>query len=443
MKFYDREKELALLKKTNRAAVLGRRRIGKTRLLEEAMKDDFIYLFFFSDASETFIAQKWLETIKQRNIYIPELTKISDILEYLFQNTDLPIIIDEIQNSVKKFPEFISLLQRLTDQFKQQPVYITGSLISLMKKVVEDYRSPSFGRFDFIIKLKELGVHTVLEIMSDLGYSYHDALRYYSVFGGIPKYYELIETLKPTDFNEFISLMFFQYPRPLYNEIYVMLKEEIGKDFSNYFGILHALSQRGSTFGAVAGAMNMVSTSLSRYLDTLASDYELIKRDQPVSKKKKKTLYAINSNIIDFWFAFCYSQREGLDRGNDKGVYEAFLKQFPTYYGFKFERIIIEMLPNYLESLGIEYREIGKDWGKDYEFDFVVEGNGTVYIGEVKKGALNVIKEKKKIDAVIAGEPFYKGKTVQYIFIADRFSGPGDDESVRLVTTKQYLTAAS
>ena len=150
MKFYDREKELALLKKTGRAAVLGRRRIGKTRLLEEAMKDDFIYLFFFSDASETFIAQKWLETIKQRNIYIPELTKISDILEYLFQNIDLPIIIDEIQNSVKKFPEFISLLQRLTDQFKQQPVYITGSLISLMKKVVEDYRSPIFGRFDLL-----------------------------------------------------------------------------------------------------------------------------------------------------------------------------------------------------------------------------------------------------------------------------------------------------
>jgi AAA+ ATPase superfamily predicted ATPase len=50
MKFYDREQELELLRKAKRVAVVGRRRIGKTRLLEEAMSQDFIYLFFYSDA---------------------------------------------------------------------------------------------------------------------------------------------------------------------------------------------------------------------------------------------------------------------------------------------------------------------------------------------------------------------------------------------------------
>ncbi len=136
MKFYDREKELELLRKTGRVAVLGRRRIGKTRLLEEAMQGNYIYLFFFSDAAEPFIVKKWTETVKKTGLYIPSLNSIGDILEYLFQNIDLPIVIDELQNSVKKFPEFISLLQQLTDQFKRQKVYITGSLISLMKKVV-------------------------------------------------------------------------------------------------------------------------------------------------------------------------------------------------------------------------------------------------------------------------------------------------------------------
>ncbi|MCP5053051.1 MAG: hypothetical protein GY940_38140, partial [bacterium] len=186
-----------------------------------------------------------------------------------------------------------------------------------------------------------------------------DAMLYYSVFGGIPKYYELIETLKPTDFYQFVNLMFFQYPRPLYNEIYVMLKEEIGKDYSNYFGILQAISKQGGSFGSIASAMNMQSTSVSKYLSALVRDYELVRGEQPVSRKKKKTLYGITSNIIDFWFAFCFSQREELDRGNDETAYEEFLKRFPTFYGLKFERMVVDLLPGYLKTKGIRYRRIG------------------------------------------------------------------------------------
>jgi hypothetical protein len=439
MKFYDRAQELDLLRKTKRAAVVGRRRIGKTRLLEEAMPRDFIYLFFYSDASEAFIAEKWSAAVKQKEIYVPHLNKITDILEYIFHNIDQPIVIDEIQNSVKKFPGFISLMQQLMDTFKTRAVYITGSLISVMKKIVENYKSPIFGRFDFIIKLRELDLQTVLEIMSDLGYTWEEALKYYSVFGGIPKYYELIETLKPTDFNDFINLMFFRYPRPLYNEIYVMLKEEIGKDFPNYFGILHAVSQRGVTFNAIASAMNMASTSASKYLSSLIQDYELIRREQPISKKKKKTHYFISSNIIDFWLRFGFSQQDQLDRGNDQLVYEDFLKLFPTFFGFKFEDMIIQLLPSFLKRHGIEYRIIGKDWGKDYEFDFVVENEKSIYIGEIKRGELNVPVEIDKINAITRRETFYKNKTINYIFIANKFFNKKEADNILYVPLDQYF----
>ncbi|NIM17274.1 MAG: ATP-binding protein, partial [Candidatus Aminicenantes bacterium] len=83
MKFYDRQKELQLIAKANRVAVVGRRRIGKTRLLQEAMPKDCIYLFFYSDASEAFIVEKWTAAIQKKNIYMPPLNKITDILEYV------------------------------------------------------------------------------------------------------------------------------------------------------------------------------------------------------------------------------------------------------------------------------------------------------------------------------------------------------------------------
>lgn len=439
MKFYDREKELDLIAKANRVAVVGRRRVGKTRLLKEAMPGNYIYLFFYSDAAESFIAEKWTASIRKKGIYIPSLNKITDILEYAFRNTDLPVVIDEIQNAVKKFPEFISFLQQLLDEFKQKKAAITGSLISVMKKVVEDYKSPVFGRFDFIIKLNELDIKTILEIMTDLGYSYDEALRYYSVFGGIPKYYELIEMLAPGDFNEFIDLMFFKYPRPLFNEIYVMLKEEIGKEFSNYFGILHSIAERGVTFGAIASAMNMTSSSISKYLDALLKDYELVRRDQPVSKKKKKTHYLINSNIIDFWLTYCFSQREELDRGDDEIVYERFLKNFPSFYGIKFESMVIRLLPDFLKKKGIVYRSIGKDWGTGYEFDFVVENENKLYIGEIKAGGLNVSAEIAKIESVIRREAYYRNKEIGFILIADKFSRKVENDNILYVDNKQFF----
>ncbi|HLP48052.1 MAG TPA: ATP-binding protein [Candidatus Kapabacteria bacterium] len=439
MKFYDRVKELDIISKANRIAVMGRRRIGKTRLLEESMPEDFIYLFFYTDASESFIVEKWTAAIKEKGIYIPPLTKITDILEYIFQKIEQPVVIDEIQNSVKKYPEFISLLQQLMDRFKQKKVAVTGSLISMMKKVVEDYKSPVFGRFDFIIKLNELDLETVLQIMTDLGYSLEEALKYYAVFGGIPKYYELIETMKPVDFNEFISLMFFRYPRPLFSEIYMMLKEEIGKEFSNYFGILHAIARKGVTFGTIASAMNMQANSISKYIDTLLNDYELIRKEQPASKKMKKTHYYIDSNIIDFWFTYCYDNLEQLDRGNESKVVERFLNHFSTFYGWKFERMVIKLLPVFLKKKGITYNSIEKDWGNDYEFDFIVESDRKLYIGEVKTGELNISTEIKQIENVIKKEMYYQGKEIGYIFIGNKFSRQVQGENIICINIHDYF----
>lgn len=443
MKFYNREKELDIIAKANRTAVVGRRRIGKTRLLQEAMPKDYVYLFFYSEASESFIVEKWTAAIREKGIFLPPLNKITDILEYVFRNIQEPVIIDEIQNALKKFPEFISFLQQLLDQFKEKKVAVTGSLISVMKKVVENYKSPVFGRFDFIIKLNELDLKTILEIMTDLGYSREDALKYYSVFGGIPKYYELLETLKPGDFYEFINLMFFQYPRPLFNEIYLMLKEEIGKEFSTYFGILDVIARKGNTFGTIASAMNMVSTSISKYMAALISDYEIVRKDQPISKKKKRTHYFINSNIIDFWFTYCFNHIEELDKGDEESVYEKFLKHFPTFYGKKFESMVIRLLPDFLKANAIEYQSIGKDWGNDYEFDFVVDSSERIYIGEIKTGELNVSAEIGKIDTIVQREAFYRNKEINYILIARKFSNKVKGEKIITIDIQQFLDQVS
>jgi hypothetical protein len=165
----------------------------------------------------------------------------------------------------------------------------------------------------------------------------------------------------------------------------------------------------------------------------------LIRREQPISKKKKKTHYLISSNIIDFWLRFGFSQQDKLDSDNDKLVYEEFLKLFPTFFGFKFEAMIIQLLPFFLKRHGIGYHIIGKDWGKDYEFDFVVENENNIYIGEIKRGELNVPVEMNKINAITQRETFYKNKTINYIFIANKFFNKKDIDNILYVPLDQYF----
>ncbi|MCP5104666.1 MAG: hypothetical protein GY950_14880, partial [bacterium] len=104
------------------------------------------------------------------------------------------------------------------------------------------------------------------------------------------------------------------------------------------------------------------------------------------------------------------------------------------------EAVIIDLLPDFLKNRGIAYTSIGKDWGKDYEFDFVVEGEDTIYIGEIKKGELNAAREIEKIETVTRKEPFYKNKPVHYILIADRFSNKTEKENILHITTKEFFT---
>nr|NIM15559.1 hypothetical protein [Candidatus Aminicenantes bacterium]NIM82311.1 hypothetical protein [Candidatus Aminicenantes bacterium]NIN21694.1 hypothetical protein [Candidatus Aminicenantes bacterium]NIN45503.1 hypothetical protein [Candidatus Aminicenantes bacterium]NIN88334.1 hypothetical protein [Candidatus Aminicenantes bacterium] len=171
----------------------------------------------------------------------------------------------------------------------------------------------------------------------------------------------------------------------------------------------------------------------------LITDYELVRKEQPVSKKKKRTHYLINSNIIDFWFTYCFSHVEELDRGEEESVYERFLKHFPTFYGKKFESMVIRLLPDFLKAKGIEYRSIGKDWGNDYEFDFVIENSDRIYIGEIKAGDLNVQAETGKIESIVQREAYYRNKKINYILIARKFSNKVIGDNILYVDIREFF----
>jgi len=156
MKFYNRKKEFEALnsiKDNFRVALIGRRRIGKTSLVKQFYGDRCVNFFVPAEKSEKEIISDWVRENSQ--MHLPSVNTFNEFFDFVFyHHKEKVIFIDELQNSIKVNKSFLFDLQKLVDRYKPNLV-VAGSIISLMKEIAEDYKSPLYGRFDYVKELDE------------------------------------------------------------------------------------------------------------------------------------------------------------------------------------------------------------------------------------------------------------------------------------------------
>ncbi|MDI6738414.1 MAG: ATP-binding protein [Nanoarchaeota archaeon] len=379
MRFYNREREikaLSSIKNNFRIAVIGRRRVGKTTLVEHYYGRKCLTFFITAEKAEKETIGDWVRDYPA--LHFPSVSTFREFFEFVFFHLhDKVIFIDEIQNSLKVSKPFPSDLQHLIDKHKPNLV-ISGSLISVMKKVVEDYKSPLYGRFDFVIKLAELDFRTILLICNDLRLGTETAFMLYAVFGGVPKYFELIEKLSDFEFKDAVLNFFVRYPRPLHEEVKTMLKEEFGKEHKTFFAILSAIMQGKSRNSEIAGFLGKKGTEITKYLAMLKDDFELIEHRVPLAGGKKG-LYAVKSNIVSFWFANIWKYNELLETRQEEKLEHFLEENMNKHIAGVFEKTIYELLSSGAIKI-MPFAAIGRQWGhfagekgKDsYEIDIML-----------------------------------------------------------------------
>ncbi len=395
MKFYDREKEMEVLKRVcglkgfRIAVISGRRRIGKTRLVLEFLKEkNFEYIFVPKYKTLELFLQELSETSK-----LPGFLKAKDLFRYLFE-TRKYVFVDEFQNFYDMDKSVYSDLQQLADEFKQREkdccVFISGSSYSLMNKIFVDSAHPLYGRADTMLELGPLGLSTVLEILRDLGIrDPGEAIKYYSVFGGIPKYYELLEGIGTVPFEEAARLLFFDSMMPLLkDEGRNVLATEFGGEYKTYFSILEAISRGKSTAGEIASVLEGETGRASRYLDILRKEYNVISRETPLlddPRKSKKGIYSVRDPFLRFWFGFIKRYDSYFEQGRTDELLEMFSRNFDTFVGFAFEKIVEEFLLRNRQLIPFDFERIGRQWGtirgapkgkNSYEIDLLAVNKG-------------------------------------------------------------------
>lgn len=403
MKFVDRESEMETLKNEYKRSgsslviMYGRRRVGKTTLISEFIKDKNALFFLASEESEAQNRNDFKD--KAADFIKNTLLKNGDIKswEIIFQAIidtkfkDKPIIvIDEFQYIGKSNPAFPSVFQRIWEELlknKSIMIILCGSLISMMESQTLSYTSPLYGRRTAQIRLKQIPFQYYHEFFPDK--NRRELIEMYSVTGGVPKYIELFS--ENQDIYQSIQSCILNRSGYLYDEPYFLLQQEV-TEIGSYFSIIKAIAAGNSKLSAISTMLEIKATSLTKYLKTLI-DLDILEREVPVTEenpdKSKKGLYKIKDNYIRFWFAFIYPNRSFIESGNISIVMKKIHKSFICRHtAFIYEDICRERMweLNIEDCWPFYFSKIGRWWdGKD-EIDIVAvdtEGSNLI-LGECK-----------------------------------------------------------
>lgn len=354
MKFYDREKEIAELRRLDALAehsaqltvLMGRRRTGKTTLMTHAL-DGQPYLYFFvgkkAEQLQCIDFQQQVESVLGLHIH-GQANSVAAILEELMiyaRNTKVTLIIDEFQRLADIDEGIVSNIQKVWDGYHEQShihLIACGSIYSMMRKIFEDRREPLFGRKTARIDLKPFSTNVIKQILSDHNSSYtsDDLLMLYAITGGVAKYVAQLMDEGCRTWEDMLNAVC----RP--SSIFIeegteLLVGEFGRKYQIYYSILQLIAQGMTSQAEIDG---IVGKNSGRYLDTLETEYSLIAKRRPMWAKPNSqgVKYYIDDCFLMFWFRFIESNRTMVELGKYELLGETIRKEYNQFSGIVLEK---------------------------------------------------------------------------------------------------------
>ena len=405
MKFIGRKKQLMQIaniinsEQLNTTLIYGRRRVGKSELVKQAIKDAGVKVIYYecrqiAEASNV----KNICDIVAEVFELPTLgyTTLEDIFEFIFklsQKEKLVFVLDEYPYMRANSKGVDSILQVLIDSYKDSAklsLILLGSFVDVMKSLLSS-SNPLYGRVALTIDLKQMDYYE--SAMFYTKFSDEDKVRIYSVFGGIPYYNELIDDTKSVKEN-IINLIASPGAR-LENEVSMYLNSEISK-MTNANEVFAALAQNYSKYSDILAQSHVSSgPTMADVLDRLIR-MDVVERLAPINdeRNKKKAGYYISDNLSLFYFRYIFRYSSQLKIMDEEVFYEKYIhKDFEEWFvPHRFEEICKQYLirQNRMGNIEPVIEKIGKYYYDDPdnhtngEFDVVTYDEKGYAFYEVK-----------------------------------------------------------
>ena len=375
--FYCREAELRTMNNRYKKdrfeciVIYGRRRVGKTALINEFCKGKPTVYFSALNAS----SKENLEALSKA-IYTcqnpdststPTYRSYEDALEAITgmaMEKRLVFVIDEYPYLAKAEKSISSRLQHIIDHsWQDSRIYLIlcGSSMSFMEYQVLGYESPLYGRRTAQFKIQALTYREITEFHPELKAA--DQALIYGVTGGIPHYINKLDV--ESNLDEALLDNLFSTSSYLFEEPENLLKQEL-REPAIYNSVISAIAAGASHSNEISTTVGLESGVCAKYLKVLL-DLGILKKETPITEKPgKKTIYAIDDNFFRFWYRFVPRNMSVISAGRMRLIYEQAVKRFyPDYMGLVFEKMCQEYLLRYAKDLPILLSNVGQWWGTD------------------------------------------------------------------------------
>lgn len=404
--FIGRSKELSKLNrmyksdKFEMAIIYGRRRVGKTTLINEFCKDKATVLFPAIESN----AEQNLEILSGAISYVQNgksnaefsYKSFSDAfsrLEEISKDKRIVFVIDEYPYLAKADKSISSLLQKYIDHnFRKTKLFIIlcGSSMSFMEKQVLGYQSPIYGRRTAQFKIEPFDYYDTGKWFPN--YTNEEKAIMYGITGGVPLYLE--EFSPDLTIKENLLENFFDRNAMLYEEPSNLLKQEL-REPAMYNAIISAIASGKSKLSEIASTVGTENGLCTKYISNLIS-LGIVKKEIPVTDpKSKRPIYQIEDNFFRFWFTFVAKNTASIVSGRIKQSYDEVVgRRLSDYMGTIFEKMCRDYILYYDNALPFNMSEVGQWWGgnpktkKQAQIDVVVTST------DGKKGIVGSCKFK-------------------------------------------------
>jgi len=376
--FAGRDNELKKLnslfesKKFECVVLHGRRRVGKTTLLREFVKDKkAIYL----SSQETCGSQN-LEHMtriikdfqRDSSFEVPQAGNFDRIFEYLYRlarSQRILLIIDDYQFLTQSQKRISETICRHIDQnlrYSRLMLVICGSGEQIMKKEAVGLDSPFYGRRTALINLKPLSFSETRQYYDN--YSLYDSTIIYGLTGGIPMYLEMMSPDLTIEDN--IRRAYFDTSSLLIEEPANILRREV-RDLTYYNAVLKAIAGGHNKNAEIAAAVGLDTAACTAYLKNLIA-MDIVKKHTPITEKAgKRTIYEIKDYLFNFWYRFVQNNLSFIRIGMPPRIWRDIAREIPPYMSKVFDDISKQWLAaqNAAGNLQINVVEFGCWWGVD------------------------------------------------------------------------------
>lgn len=438
--FIGRERELNSLEKLYAsdkfefAVIYGRRRVGKTALINHFIRNKKAIYFMGVESNDKQNLENFSKNILEYGVGIQADTAFLSFqaaLEYVFQLAEkerLILAIDEYPYVARSSRSLASTLQLLIDKYKENSklmLILCGSSMSYMEDHVLAYKAPLYGRRTAQMKMQPFDFADACRYFKN--FSDEDKALIYGIVGGTPQY--LLQMDDKLSIEENIKNTFLNPTSSLFEEPENLLKQEV-REPALYNAIITAIATGSARMAEISTKVGAETSVCAAYLKNLLA-LGLVQKETPYGEKaSRKSIYAIDDNMFRFWYRFVPENYSIISRGASDIAYKRMEPHLSDYMGKVFEEICKQYLWKLLlkGQSPVEFGELGRWWGTDpfthsqTEIDIMGEQDkNTALFGECKwtnervdTGVLETLAKR--------GQLFHYGKIYLVLFAKRGFT---------------------